>query len=121
MPIYTFNDLLQLWRQGRLTLDEIIEPMLRAMIAFKNRTTKLDYKLLPLTSVDEVDVMDDDPYIDPETLELLDVLPQDQTVAYKAVDHVLERFALMELKLLKMERDYDEIAREIDTTTSHLN
>lgn len=116
---YSFLELLTLWKQQKFTVEEVIDPTMEALKAFKVRALRLDYKLLPLTDVDELDYLDE--YMDMETLQLIENLPRNMKTAYKAVDHLLEQFAIMELRLIQMEQDYDEIAYELDFTASYLN
>lgn len=116
---YSFMELLTLWKQQKFTLEEVIDPTMEALKAFKVRVLQLDFKLLPLTDVDELDYLDE--YMDMETLQMIETLPTNVKATYKAVDHLLGQFALMELRLIQMEHDYDEIAYELDFTGSYLN
>ncbi|MDM8532369.1 hypothetical protein QUF63_14435 [Anaerolineales bacterium HSG25] len=122
---YSFTDLLPLWRQNQFTLEEVVEPIILALMAFKDRAHKLDYKLLVMTvnSGADADVVETivDEFIDYQTIQLMDKLPQNKAAAHQAVNHILERFTLMELRLLHMEREYEMIADDLDTTSYLLN
>ncbi len=117
--IYRFTELLSMWKQGKITIDEVIEPIMQALRAFKERALRLDYKLMLLTSPDDIDGFDE--YIDMDTLELIKTMPLNTPQAYQMVDRVIEQFAMMEIRLLQMERDYEEIFCQLDYSYSHLN
>jgi len=117
---YSFNELLPLWRQGRFTLDEILTLIQRTLTSFRARAMRLDYKLLPLTDLEEADFLREE-YVDMETFKLIAELAHDKSVAYRAVDHVLKQFSLLELRLYQMEQDFSEIEQELETVPFYFN
>ncbi|GEM_PF-3411822 len=122
--IYTFGELQHLWWEDIFAIEEIVEPLMGAMVAFRNRTISLDFKLLPLlvtTNNEGVATPVVTETIDDETMTILNELLHDKNAAYRAVDYVLNRFTILEMRLIKMERDYEYIAHKLDIMKSHLN
>ncbi len=123
--MYTFNELLHLWKDGFFSIEEVMNPIFQTMDSFKTRTSHLDFKLLPLLIYTNTTVNDDN--VATETLDDDDVkifephAPFNLKIAKRAIGDILQKFAIMEMKLIKMERDYERMASQVDTTNSHLN
>jgi len=121
MPTYTFNELLHLWKDGFFSIEEVMDPIFQTIDSFKTRTSHLDFKLLPLLIYTNTPVNDEEvatETLDDDDIKILGHLPFNLKTACLAIDQILEKFAVMEMKLIKMERDYERMARQVDTTNS---
>ncbi len=115
MKPYTFEELYQYWQRGAFTLDEMIEQIMQTMTQFRNRSNRLDYKLIPFQAEDEVPP-DDTDIMEAEAIGMLKALRHDERVAYRLIDYILDRCIKLEHQLIKLERDYDTLARKMDQT-----
>jgi hypothetical protein len=121
---YSFMELQDLWKRGKLTLEECITHLLHAMIRFEAKKSQLDLKLLPYKATDEGLQMwqsYETLKVQAESNELLQAIEQDKKMVYQGLDFMLEQFAVLELKFLQVEREAEELIRRLDSSSSHLN
>ncbi len=121
---YNFLELRQLWKQGGFTLEECITQMLYAMVRFDKRRTQLDLQLMayqPLEEEFEGLQSYEALQSHAESNELLKAMQKDKSAAYKAMDFALDHYATLELRFIQMERECEEMIRNLDTKSSHLN
>ena len=118
--MHTFTELLFLWQEDKFTLTEISELLPQAVVVFRERAARLDYKIMAIAASEQVEWRAGDT-LDVGLHEVVIPTIYDYPSAYRAVNHLLEQFMLMEMKFLKLERDYERLAQELDTTASHWN
>jgi hypothetical protein len=118
--MHTFTELLFLWQADKFTLTEMSELLPQAVVVFRERAARLDYKIMAMAASEQVEWRAEDA-LDVGLQEVTIPVIYDYLSAYRAVNHLLEQFMLMELKFIKLERDYERLAQELDCTNSQWN
>jgi len=118
--MHTFTELLFLWQEDKFTLTEISDLLPQVVMIFRERAARLDYKIMGMAANEQVEWRGGDG-VDVGMHEVVIPTIYDYPSAYRAVNQLLEQFMLMELKFLKLERDYERLAQELDNTNSRWN
>ncbi len=121
---HSFIDLQRLWKQGNYTLEECLTQLLHAIVRFEARKNQLDFKLRQFSAPEDVvNAMDafEVQQIKTESEQYLTAISEDKRKLYEAMNFILEQLAVLEMRFIQLEREFDALATQLDNKRSYLN